>query len=167
MRAASTTASLWKKGLLAGSTAAGGIAGFVFYDKRTAHPMRQMQEYKWQEGWIRFCNITRPTFTFSEMTLQDLSRYNGDNNSPTYFASDGFVWDVTESKMFRESYALWKGKEASVALAKMSLDPKDVNRTDWDTLNDAELKSLRSWTTYFREKYRIVGRLKGFPSSTG
>jgi hypothetical protein len=68
--------------------------------------------------------------------------------------------------MFRESYALWKRKEASVVLAKMSLDPKDVNRIDWDTLDDTELKSLRSWTTYFKEKYRVVGRLKGFSPSS-
>jgi membrane-associated progesterone receptor component len=127
--------------------------------------MRQMQAYKWQEGWVRFCNMARPNFTFTGMTLQDLGHYDGDNNRPTYFASDGWVWDVSDSEMFRESYALWKGKEASVALAKMSLDRKDVNRTDWDTLNDSELASLRSWTTYFREKYRIVGRLQGFSVS--
>lgn len=50
--------------------AVGGIAGFVFYyDKRTAHPLRQMQDFKWHEGWVRFCNMTRPNFTFPEIAL--------------------------------------------------------------------------------------------------
>jgi hypothetical protein len=74
---------------MVGGTAVGGVAGFVSFDKRTAHPMRQMQAYKWQEGWVRFCNMARPNFTFTGMTLQDLGHYDGDNNRPTYFASDG------------------------------------------------------------------------------
>ncbi len=158
-----TSSKLWKKGFLGCASTVAGVTGFVYYDKKTAHLMRQMQSYKWKEGWIRLSNMVRPRFTLSEMNLEELSRYDGNGETcPTYFASDGLIWDVSHSDMFRDSYSLWKGKEASVALAKMSLDPKDVNRTDWDTLNEKELESLRSWTRYFLEKYRIVGRLRGF-----
>ncbi len=157
--------SLWMKAFVGSAGGVAGVAGLVWYDKKTAHPMRQMQPYKWQEGWIRFSNWMRLQFTvtLNEMTLEDLSRYDGKGDQcPTYFASDGLVWDVSESAIFRDSYGLWRGKEASVALAKMSLDPSDVNRTDWGTLNDKELESLHSWTKYFLEKYPIVGRLQGF-----
>lgn len=158
-----STATLWKRGFAGGTSAVAGVAGFLYYDYKTAHPMRQMQPYKWQEGWIRFSNLTRPSFTLPEMTLDDLSRFDGTGGKcPIYFASDGWIWDVSNSDVFRETYGLWKGKEASVALAKMSLDPHDVNRTDWDALNQKEVESLHSWTKYFFEKYRIVGRLRGF-----
>jgi membrane-associated progesterone receptor component len=97
------------------------------------------------------------------MTLAELAQFDGtDERKPTYFASDGYVWDVSASSLFDDSYGQWKGKDASVALAKMSMDPKDVNRTDWDNMNQQDINVLQSWTKYFEQKYYIMGRLQEY-----
>jgi predicted heme/steroid binding protein len=95
-----------------------------------------------------------------------LAQFDGtDERKPTYFASDGYVWDVSTSTMFTaNSYGQWwKGKDASVlALAKMSMDPKDANRTDWENMNQQDINVLQSWTKYFEQKYYITGRLQEY-----
>ena len=73
------------------------------------------------------------------------------------------MYDVTESDMFRQAYGQWKGKDATVALAKMSLSEDDVNNfKDWKRLQAADQESLASWTRYFREKYWIRARLREY-----
>jgi hypothetical protein len=65
--------------------------------------------------------------------------------------------------MFASSYGQWKGKDATVALAKMSLEATDVNRTDcWHNLSLEEQESLASWTYYFHEKYWIRAKLREY-----
>ena len=50
-----------------------------------------------------------------------------------------------------------------VALAKMSLNSNDVNRTDvWKDLSTTEMESLQSWIDYFDQKYYIQGYLKDY-----
>jgi predicted heme/steroid binding protein len=142
-----------------------GAAGYIAYDYQTCHPMRKMQGYELGGAWIRFHNTMRPRVTLREMTLKELATFNGEAGRPVYFSSDGKIWDVSTSENFQQTYGLWKGKDASVALAKMSMDRQDVNRTDWENLSENELESLRSWTTYFQEKYIIKGRLKGFQTN--
>ena len=128
--------------------------------------MREMQGYDVQGAFVRFHNTFRPSFTLPTMTLQELSNYDGSastNNSKVYFGSDGWIWDVSRSQTFLESYGMWKGKEASVSLAKMSMAKEDINRTDFEKLTDSEWKSLHSWTDYFVQRYYISGQLKDFP----
>ena len=146
--------------LVGGGTA--GAAAYVVYDYQTCQPMRKMQGYDVSGAFIRFHNTMRPTSSFPQMTIAELSQYNGDEGKPTYFASDGYVWDVSTSVNFKETYGLWKGKDASMALALMSMNPKDVNRTDWENLSEKDLESLHSWTKYFQEKYIIKATLKEF-----
>jgi hypothetical protein len=76
-----------------------------------------------------------------------------------YFSVEGNVYDVSASEMFKTSYNAWAGKDATISLGKMSLDEKDVNRTDWESLTDEERESLDSWIKYFNEKYYICGRV--------
>ena len=91
------------KGLVCSAGGVAGVTGLVWYDKTTAHPMRQMQPYKRQEGWIRFSNLVRLRFPLNQVTLEDLSRYDGKGDlCPTYFASDRSIWDVSESAVFRD-----------------------------------------------------------------
>lgn len=162
-----------------------GAAGIMWciYDYNTCHPMRKMRDYNLSESFIRFHNTYRPKSTYPTITLNELStKYSGgtgiddvddDMTSATimaqkkvYFSSDGNVWDVSTSKNFNETYKLWRGKDATVALAIMSMDPKDVNRTDWDDLTEKEIESLHSWTKYFNEKYIIKGKLKEYQNSS-
>ena len=148
------------------STVSVGMAGWIIYDYKTCHPMREMQGYDVQGAFVRFHNTFRPSFTLPTMTLQELSNYDGSastNNNKVYFGSDGWIWDVSRSQTFLESYGMWKGKEASVSLAKMSMAKEDINRTDFEKLTDSEWKSLHSWTDYFVQKYYICGQLKDFP----
>lgn len=148
-----------------GGTAAG-AAAYIAYDYQTCHPMRKMHGYDWSGAWIRFHNTVRPTITLTEMSLEQLTHFDGSEaGRPSYFSSDGLVWDVSSSDTFKDSYGLFRGKDASVALAIMSMDKKDVNRTDWENLSEKDLESLHSWTKYFQEKYIIKGRLKEFKTT--
>lgn len=135
--------------------------GYFAYDYQTQHPMRKMKSYNIREAAIRFHNTL--TIMPKTMTLDDLSKYNGRDGKAILFAADGWIWDASQSESFQESYGFFKGADASVALAKMSMDPGDVNRTDWEDLSEKELESLHSWTKYFHEKYFIVGKLKEYP----
>ena len=148
---------------------AGGIAGgtglYIAYDYNTCHPMRKFTGYKLDGAWIRFYNTLQTSniiIPLKSMTIQDLATYNGQNGQPIYFACNGYIWDVTQSEMFDNVYGQWRGKDATVALAKMSMSPHDVNRTDWQNLSPEDRDSCQNWTRYFFEKYYIRGRLIEF-----
>jgi predicted heme/steroid binding protein len=95
-------------------------------------------------------------------TRSELARYDGSKPElPIYVAIRGNVFDVSEA---RESYAkgqaynIFAGKDATVLLATSSLKPTD--RT-FDSLTEAELKTLEEWENYYKVKkaYPIVGTL--------
>ena len=96
------------------------------------------------------------------MSLQDLQQFNGKGKScKTYFSAAGKIYDVTPSEMFSSTYQQWAGRDATVALASMSLKASDIGRTDiWKQLSPADEKSLQSWTNYFDQKYYVKGHLK-------
>lgn len=56
-------------------------------------------------------------------------------------------------------YALFAGKDASRALAKMSFDDKDLNG-DLTGLGVFELEALQDWEYKFMSKYVKVGTVK-------
>eukprot|EP00980_Cylindrotheca_fusiformis_P004180 scaffold909_cov135-Cylindrotheca_fusiformis.AAC.37 len=123
-----------------------------------------MKGYDIGGAWIRFHNSFRPHRTYRKLTITELKQFDGRDGNPTYFSSGGYVWDVSQSQSFQKSYRLFKGKDATICLAKMSMDRDSINRTDWNDLSDKELQSLFSWTRYFSEKYLIKARLKEFES---
>jgi predicted heme/steroid binding protein len=147
-------------------------AFYVIYDYQTAHPMRKMQGYNYRYGMIRLYNaVLKQTLSSSAasvlplpttMTLAELAHFDGTNGNPTYFASEGYIWDASASNAFADSYSQFKGKDASMALAKMSMDAKDVNRTDWNSLSQQDINVLQSWTNYFEQKYYMTGRLQEY-----
>lgn len=95
-------------------------------------------------------------------TKAELAHFNGKDNPRMYVALGGKVYDVSASESFTApgGYGeLWGGKDATVALAKMSMDPADVGREDWGSLDDRDWESLESWERHFASKYPIVGRL--------
>ena len=92
-------------------------------------------------------------------TLQSLKQFNG-TNGKTYIAVDGLVFDVSASEAYKPdgSYAVLAGADCSVCLAKMSLEPGQLNKQV--DLSVSERKTLDEWTAYMKKKYRVIGKLQ-------
>ena len=97
-----------------------------------------------------------------ELTPQQLSQYNGtDPSKPIYVAVKGRVYDVTTGKSFYGPggpYAMFAGKDASRALAKMSKNDDDISPS-LDGLSDKEIGVLNDWENKFQAKYPVVARV--------
>ncbi|XP_021758019.1 probable steroid-binding protein 3 [Chenopodium quinoa] len=97
-----------------------------------------------------------------EFTLQQLKQYDGtDPSKSVYVAIKGRVFDVSTGKNFYGpggAYAMFAGKDASRALAKMSKNEDDVV-SNIDGLSDKELEVLADWEKKFEAKYPVVGRV--------
>ncbi|KAG5563074.1 hypothetical protein RHGRI_005723 [Rhododendron griersonianum] len=95
-----------------------------------------------------------------DLTLQQLKQYDGTNPSkPIYLAVKGRIFDVTTGKSLYGpggDYAMFAGKDASRALAKMSKDEDDIVGS-LHGLSDKEMGVLNDWEKKFEAKYPIVG----------
>lgn len=97
-----------------------------------------------------------------DFTADQLLQYNGTNPSnPIYVAIKGRVFDVTTGKSFYGpggSYAMFAGKDASRALAKMSKNDEDIS-SSLHGLTEKEIGVLDDWEKKFEAKYPVVGRV--------
>lgn len=97
-----------------------------------------------------------------ELTEHQLRQFNGsDPSKPIYVAVKGRIFDVTTGKSFYGpggAYAMFAGREASRALAKMSKEEEDISAS-LDDLTDKEIGVLKDWEKKFEAKYPIVGRV--------
>ncbi|KAJ6862121.1 hypothetical protein NC652_039076 [Populus alba x Populus x berolinensis] len=97
-----------------------------------------------------------------DFTADQLLQYNGTNPSnPIYVAIKGRVFDVTTGKSFYGpggSYAMFAGKDASRALAKMSKNDEDIT-SSLHGLTEKEIGVLDDWEKKFEAKYPVVGRV--------
>ncbi|KAK6155730.1 hypothetical protein DH2020_009978 [Rehmannia glutinosa] len=128
-----------------------------------------------------------PPVQLGEISVEELKQYDGsDPNKPLLMAIKGQIYDVTQGRSFfsfclvrseyRVSldgkpdlvvmfygpggpYALFAGKDASRALAKMSFEDKDLNG-DLTGLGVFELEALQDWEYKFMSKYVKVGTVK-------
>ena len=98
-----------------------------------------------------------------EITEEELKVYDGsDPEKPLLMAIKGQIYDVSQSRMFYGPggpYALFAGKDANRALAKMSFEEKDLTR-DISGLGPFELEALQDWELKFMGKYVKVGTVK-------
>jgi len=98
-----------------------------------------------------------------EITEEELRQYDGsDPEKPLLMAIKGQIYDVSQSRMFYGpggAYALFAGKDASRALAKMSFEQQDLNG-DISDLTPMELGSLNDWEYKFTSKYVKVGTVR-------
>ncbi|KAK7279967.1 hypothetical protein RJT34_25029 [Clitoria ternatea] len=117
----------------------------------------------------------RPPVQLGEITAEELKAYDGsDPEKPLLMAIKGQIYDVSQSRMFYGPggpYALFAGKDASRALAKMSFEEKDLTG-DVSGLGPFELDALQDWEYKFMSKYVKVGTVKSEvpvtkPESTG
>ncbi|CAJ1977078.1 unnamed protein product [Sphenostylis stenocarpa] len=105
----------------------------------------------------------RPPVQLGEITAEELKAYDGsDTEKPLLMAIKGQIYDVSQSRMFYGPggpYALFAGKDASRALAKMSFEDKDLTG-DISGLGPFELDALQDWEYKFMSKYVKVGTVK-------
>ncbi|XP_021592530.1 membrane steroid-binding protein 2 [Manihot esculenta] len=104
-----------------------------------------------------------PPVQLGEITEEELKQYDGtDPKKPLLMAIKGQIYDISQSRMFYGPggpYALFAGKDASRALAKMSFEDKDLTG-DISGLGPFELESLQDWEYKFMSKYVKVGTIK-------
>ena len=96
------------------------------------------------------------------VTRDELMRYTGSQHEKRiYLCCKNIVYDVTSAKDFygpEGPYANFAGRDASRALALMSLKIEDVENTDLSDLNEEQLNVLNDWERKFKSKYKIIGR---------
>ncbi|KAK9143443.1 hypothetical protein Syun_012843 [Stephania yunnanensis] len=104
-----------------------------------------------------------PPVQLGEITEEELKLYDGsDPKKPLLMAIKAQIYDVSHSRMFYGPggpYALFAGKDASRALAKMSFEEKDLTG-DITGLGPFELDALQDWEYKFMSKYVKVGTVK-------
>lgn len=91
----------------------------------------------------------------------ELSCFDGRRNSSVFLSVRGYVYDVTSGAQFYGPggpYGHMAGSDATVALAKFSLDPLLLNQP-WLHLNEAELGTLANFVRTLLGKYPCVGKL--------
>uniref|UniRef100_A0A7S1ZS28 Cytochrome b5 heme-binding domain-containing protein n=1 Tax=Trieres chinensis TaxID=1514140 RepID=A0A7S1ZS28_TRICV len=107
------------------------------------------------------------------VSKEELAQYDGKIQdipegyaaAPIYLAAKGKVYDMSFGGVSfygkGGAYNCFAGKDASRALAKMSLDPADTENTSTSDLSEKEIKVLNDWVKTFeeRKKYPCVGRL--------
>ncbi|KAF5457759.1 hypothetical protein F2P56_021839 [Juglans regia] len=104
-----------------------------------------------------------PPVQLGEITEEELKQYDGsDPAKPLLMAIKGQIYDVSQSRVFYGPggpYALFAGKDASRALAKMSFEEKDLTG-DVSGLSPFEVDALQDWEYKFMSKYVKVGSVK-------
>ncbi|KAF8692965.1 hypothetical protein HU200_039328 [Digitaria exilis] len=104
-----------------------------------------------------------PPVQIGEVTEEELRAYDGsDPKKPLLMAIKGQIYDVTQSRMFYGPggpYALFAGRDASRALAKMSFESSDLT-SDISDLGPFEAEALQEWEYKFKSKYVTVGTIK-------
>jgi len=107
------------------------------------------------------------------LSADELTKNNGEGEipekyatAPIYVGAGGKVYDVSFGGVTFYgkgcSYNAFAGRDASRALALMSLDPKDANNPDISDLSEKQIKVLNDWVKTFEERklYPIVGTLE-------
>ena len=111
--------------------------------------------------------LSRPPPKETPLTVNDLAPTEippGRLSAPLLIAVRGTVYDVsfggTDHYGPGGPYHAFCGKDASRALAKMSLDPNDLdNAHGIADLSEKEIKILDDWEALFKRKYPAVGTL--------
>nr|CAD1844393.1 unnamed protein product [Ananas comosus var. bracteatus] len=107
--------------------------------------------------------VAAALYHLGEVTEEELRAFDGsDPKKPLLMAIKGQIYDVSQSRMFYGPggpYALFAGRDASRALAKMSFEQKDLTG-DISGLGPFELEALQDWEYKFMSKYVKVGTIK-------
>jgi cytochrome-b5 reductase len=95
-----------------------------------------------------------------DFTKETLREFDGIGEKPVYICAKGIVYNVDKNFYGPEgAYSNFGGRDASRALALMSLDTADVEDSRLDDLSSSQLDSLEEWIERFEMKYQRVGFL--------
>jgi len=100
-----------------------------------------------------------------EWTVDEVARMDGRDGRPVFIAAKGEVFDVTRGTDFYGpdgGYNIMAGRDASRALALVSLDMKDIDNNRLDDLTASDLMTLDEWRFKFHSKYTLMGTLAGW-----
>jgi len=105
-----------------------------------------------------------PEMEKQDFTLEELRKYNGNDDPRILLGINGNVYDVTRGKGFYGPggpYGVFAGRDASRCFATFSTDPSIIKDEDDDLsdLNYMQVESLREWQAQISEKYTHVGKL--------
>jgi len=102
-----------------------------------------------------------------DFTKEQLAAFDGRDGRPVYICAKGVVYDVDPGFYGPDGpYGMMAGRDASRALARMSLDPADVENSDISDLSASERSQLEEYVAKFEMKYHRVGFLVGSGSSS-
>ena len=157
------------KRLAAGAAGVGAaIGGIALWDYQTRSKMRKLRPWAAGDAAVHARNAVVSHWPASSClptySLRELRSFDGRGSSGrTLFSAGGAVYDVSGSDLFQPDGPYGKqfsGRDATVALARMSLRPERSDRAAWDALTPKERQALSEWTEHFDQKYKRVGRLK-------
>ncbi|CAN0009604.1 unnamed protein product [Scytosiphon promiscuus] len=105
-----------------------------------------------------------------EFSLEELRPFDGTSETPEghaappiYVGVRGKVYDMSYggAAMYGpgKSYNLFAGRDASVALAKMSFAPENLDNPDMSLLDEADMKVLKDWDEKMAKKYPVIGTI--------
>lgn len=117
-------------------------------------------------------NAGTTVFSLEDMAICKGSSSSTKSNQQGYKASDilvcanGEIYDMSSHSSGRnfygpgKTYHLFAGRDATIALGKLSLNSEELDILNYDILDDTQRKTLAEWILRFRSKYSFCGRLK-------
>ncbi|KAK1929897.1 Membrane-associated progesterone receptor component 1 [Phytophthora citrophthora] len=134
----------------------------------TSEQFQTLDEWldKFRSDEHKYTNVGRLVYTDLLLSLDELLPFNGvDNPRQTILlAANGVLYDVTMNgaEFYGPDgmYGQFAGRDASKALACMSLEEEALNNPSTDGLNAEQRKTLDDWIKRFEGKYAVVGKLK-------
>jgi membrane-associated progesterone receptor component len=160
---------MWRaaRPVVASATAGAGAVGVLLgLDYATMSEGRHARGWSVESALLRCRNLAVrriPAAYDTQYDLVQLAQHDGRRGARTLLAAGGTVWDVSSSEAFRDGgpYEMFAGRDATLALAHMRLEPADVSCTaGWKELGAEAEANLASWCGYFDERYRQVGVLR-------
>ncbi|CBJ32444.1 conserved unknown protein [Ectocarpus siliculosus] len=114
--------------------------------------------------------VVTPPAQPREFSLEELRPFDGTSDIPEGYAAPpiyvgvrGKVYDMSYggAEMYGpgKSYNLFAGRDASVALAKMSFAPEHLDNPDMSTLSKEDMTVLQDWASKMEKKYPVIGTI--------
>ena len=174
-----------------GVAGVGGGGGWWWYYVNSAEERQRRDQRRQEEERYETYQRQRAAKAYIEpkeyWTVEELAQYDGttttttttkpaaatpvdpeDDEGPILIAADGVVFNVWKGRHFYGpggEYHLFAGRDATRFLAKTIVE-EETPEAAATPLTMGERAALAGWMFTFRNKYEVVGKLKGFDPST-